>query len=57
MLVALMLIVLASCGGEVCNLLLQSLVEELLIHLKLAVNHSEYLFLESGVESVEACNK
>ena len=52
-----MLIVLASCGGEVCNLLLQSLVEELLIHLKLAVNHREYLFLESGVESVEACNK
>jgi hypothetical protein len=40
-----MLVVLASDGGEMSDLLLQGLVEELLIQLKLAVEHSEYLFL------------
>ena len=52
-----MLVVLASDGGEMSNLLLQGLVKELLIQLKLAVEHSEYLFLERGVEAVEAGHK
>jgi hypothetical protein len=52
-----MLVVLASNRSKMSDLLLQGLVEELLIHLKLAVEHSEYLFLEHGVEAVEADNK
>ena len=52
-----MLVELSSCGGEVGDLLLQGLVEELLIHLKLAVDNSEYLFLERGLKAVEAGQK
>jgi len=52
-----MLVVLASNRSKMSDLLLQGLVEELLIHLKLAVEHSEYLILERGLEAVEAGHK
>ena len=50
-----MLVVLSSSGDEMIDLLLQGLVEELLIHLKLAAEHSLYPFFErgSGLSKVE----
>ena len=52
-----MLLVLTSGCGEVGDLLLQGLIKYLLIHLKMAVEHSEYLILERGLEALEAGQK